>query len=396
MRRRTALSIAGACAASLALAPAALATFPGENGKIAFSRDGDIWTINPDGTGEKRLTSGAHIDGAPEWSPDGRQLLFERRPPDFGQPHIYRVAADGAGLTWVRQGGSPQFAPDGKRIAYGAEDVYVDRRDGSEPQRITHLDLGHAPADWSPINDLILFQAHNNISWIGAVSPAGATLDFGLPSRDPGPDYVDYRDPSWSPDGTRVVLGSLASAEHSYCWSVPTCSDPLVGLIVTDLAGGYTVIRQGQALGHTTAWSPDGTRIAYTAGDSLQIIHPDGSGRRTLTKGSQPDWQPLPRPPIHGDAPPPPEPRTVTVTVPVEVPGPVRVVEKIVTRTVQGGPEKCVVPKGKRRFTLLLRANKTIRAGMGFKVVVDLDKGRRGKATVAKGKKVGLKAGVRR
>ncbi len=41
-----------AAAAALAVAPTALATFPGENGAVAFSRGGDIWRINPDGTGE--------------------------------------------------------------------------------------------------------------------------------------------------------------------------------------------------------------------------------------------------------------------------------------------------------------------------------------------------------
>ena len=47
MRRVTGVLIV--LALMLALPAAAQATFPGENGKIAFVRGGDIWTMNPDG-----------------------------------------------------------------------------------------------------------------------------------------------------------------------------------------------------------------------------------------------------------------------------------------------------------------------------------------------------------
>ena len=102
----------------------------------SFSRDGDIWTINPDGTGERRLTSGAeHNDTAPEWSPDGRELLFTRRGNDG--PHISRSGADGTETTYVRPGADPQFAGDGEEIAFydNSERVFVMNRDGSNPGR---------------------------------------------------------------------------------------------------------------------------------------------------------------------------------------------------------------------------------------------------------------------
>jgi Tol biopolymer transport system component len=48
------------------------------NGRIAFSKDGAIWTVNPDGSGLLRATSVAsgEYDGFPQWSRDGSKLVF--------------------------------------------------------------------------------------------------------------------------------------------------------------------------------------------------------------------------------------------------------------------------------------------------------------------------------
>ncbi len=380
MRRRSTLSIAGALAASLVLAPAALATFPGENGAIAFSRDGDIWTINPDGTGEKRLTLGAeHSDTEPEWSPDGKEILFQRVGNDG--PHIYRMNAGGGGVTWVRRGESPQLSGDGRRLAYFGQDpesnlpaVFAANRDGSEPklleadENLTTLD------DWAPNHSLILMTGRDGDSGFVARSPAGVLAPYGVLHDD---RHFNNYFPSFSPDGSRIAFATRASG-ISGCDDTadPTCGgDPDVGIRTMDIGAGD--LRTVHPLaGIEPAWSPDGKRIVFSDDGTLQIIDSDGTGKRTLTRGGNADWQPLHRPPIHGDPPPPPEPRTVTVTVPVEVPGPVRVVEKVVTRVVRGEGERCVIPAGKRKLTLVIRTTRAVRKGTAVTVTVDLAKGR--------------------
>ena len=74
--------LVGVCVILAAGASPALGAFPGKNGKIAFvsNRDGgddDIWTMNPDGSDLVNLTPGSTgSDGVPNWSADGRKIVF--------------------------------------------------------------------------------------------------------------------------------------------------------------------------------------------------------------------------------------------------------------------------------------------------------------------------------
>ena len=387
MRRRTALSIFGALTASLVLAPGALATFPGDNGAIAFSRGGDIWTINPDGTGEKRLTSGAeHDDRAPEWSPDGREIFFERTGSEG--PHIYRMNADGGAVAWVRPGADPQLSGDGRQLAYLGEDAessrpaaFVAKRDGSDPELLEAHDSLTSVDDWAPNHGFILLTGRDGDSGFLGRSPAGIEAGYGVLHDD---RHFNNYFPSFSPDGSRIAFATRASG-ISGCDDTgdPTCGgDPDVGIRTMDIGGGD--LRTINPLrGLEPAWSPDGARIVFSDEGALRVVKSDGTGSRLLTGGTQPDWQPVHRAQIPHDPPTPPEPRTVTVTAPVEVPGPVRVVEKVVTRVVQGEGVRCLIPAGKRRLTLTIHTTRAVKRGASVKVTVDLASGR---AKVARGK----------
>src|SRR6266516_1024749 len=100
---RASIAIAGLVFASAFLvgpSDAAKATFPGRNGKIVFSRrvvDGnfEIFSMNPDGSGQTNLTQNPASDNDPAGSPDGRRIAFSRYA--GGNADIFVMNADGSG-----------------------------------------------------------------------------------------------------------------------------------------------------------------------------------------------------------------------------------------------------------------------------------------------------------
>ena len=138
--RSLSLTLGTLVVAVVAAAPSK-ATFPGDDGRIAFRRyldkaqtRGAIFTVARDGTGERQLTRPASgvVDDQPDWSPDGSRLVFTRCLRNSACA-AYTVRADGSGLAKVspacrpasRCGGdqSAAFAPDGRRVAFSRFDT---------------------------------------------------------------------------------------------------------------------------------------------------------------------------------------------------------------------------------------------------------------------------------
>jgi TolB protein len=282
-----AAAVVAILAGSLAGARPAAAAFLGGNGSIAYecgSAANDICVMSEDGSGQTQLTSGG-LNLQPAWSPDGSRIAFERL--IGGHLQVFVMDDGGSNQTRLTNDATddrdPAWSPDGTKIAFTRqtfdgtffhEDVWTMNADGSGQTQLTFDGNSGTPA-WSPDGEKIAFSGGG----VYLMNPDGSDLTQL---------NVSGAAPNWSPDGQRIVFD---------------CS-PAICVMNAD-GSGQTVLFTGNV--GSAAWSPDGTKIAFTlvgvwAGDvvsaEIEVMNPDGSDVTDLTNSPasndlNPDWQPL-------------------------------------------------------------------------------------------------------
>lgn len=112
-------------------------TWSPDGTRIAFTEDGSIAVIRPDGSHLRDLQDGH----GPVWSPDGTRIAF-RNNGDW----VMRANGTGA-RSWAASWSGITFSPDSAKLAYvgGVShapngDVYVAHADGSKPIRVLHVE----------------------------------------------------------------------------------------------------------------------------------------------------------------------------------------------------------------------------------------------------------------
>ena len=172
-------------------------TFSPDGERIVFEVDNDapeeeqigtIWTIRIDGSDLKQLTPGTDYDDRqPNWSPTGERILFQRREPGSDNWDIYTIAPDGSDLRQVTTQPSEDtdasWSPDGQWIVYSSDhddvevaNLFIISVTGGKPVRVTYNETGYDGApSWSPDRAWIAFESGNDevptALWMIAVPP---------------------------------------------------------------------------------------------------------------------------------------------------------------------------------------------------------------------------------
>jgi Tol biopolymer transport system component len=321
---------------------AGAATPEGPRLAISVSTDGpgaedegsEVITVGPAGEGPQRLVGGrgAFIGGSLSWSADGERLAFgvggvestASGPFGTGWPVVGVATVDGVQPTLFPRaflnGGEPVMAPDGRSVAFqrlklvkilpGGENLLfksslwlLDIEDGSV-RRLTRWRLAAFldPISYSPDGSSLVAVLDGRGSRIVAVDlRSHRSRPLALLGRD-------VREPTYSPDGTKLAFVRLKIQNND----LPERPVSELAVARADGTGAKRVLRRKGYIS-SPSWDPSGSRLAFTRnppadgtgfldsepGNKVMAINADGTcltrvfTDSELTLGSI-AWQPGP------------------------------------------------------------------------------------------------------
>ena len=281
----------------------------GAQARIAFVSDRDrnkeIYLMDDDGKNQRNLTNHPDWDASPSWSPNGTRIAFisdrDGHVPKgrvWSNFEIYVMDADGGNQQNLtndpHDDSSPSWSPDGKRIAFVSDrdrlldihgfptfEIYVMDADGENPQNLTNNRVEDWDPSWSPDGKRIVFISYRDGHFIGDFELI--TSEIYVMDVDGGnqqrltENRKNDSSPAWSPDGTRIVFsadrkGDFVNSE----------------IYVMDADGGNLQrLTENRKNDGAPSWSPDGERIAFTSeregNYEIYVMDTDGGNQQKLT-----------------------------------------------------------------------------------------------------------------
>ncbi|MDX6226156.1 MAG: hypothetical protein QOE64_2532 [Frankiales bacterium] len=265
--------------------------------RIAYQHAGDIWSMNPDGSDHKKLTTTGEPADAPSWSPDGTSLVFTETSGGISQ--LAAMSPAGADVHLLKPGQNaydPAWSPDGTKVAFDSAALPGDTTSHSQiavlevatgalQQLTTDPTRDLYYPSWSPDGATIAFEAYDagtHIATIQTVASVG-----GAPV-----DVTSGHHPSFSPDGTKLALNKISGNGGFDLFAYTRSSGAL--LQVTNSPNDEWA----------PSWSRDGTKLVYASDENgsgeiwSRNANGTGSAANLTTTASGYDGAPSWSPPL--------------------------------------------------------------------------------------------------
>lgn len=270
-----------------------LRALTGEKGafttRIAYvstqSGNKEIHVMDWDGHNPLPLTRNGSINLNPDFSPDGREIIFTSY--KRGNPDLYRRSlSHTAEVALSRRKGlniTGNWSPDGSKIALalskdGDAEIYVLDKDGSHPKRLTvnpALDLYPA---WSPDGRQIAFVSDR----LGKPQIFVMNADGGDVRRLTTSGSYNVN-PRWSPKGDSIAYSRMNNGGFN------------IFTIAADGTSDTQLTSDGT--NENPSWSADGRFICFSSkrdgGAGVYVMRADGTGQTKVTQGKGGRFQPV-------------------------------------------------------------------------------------------------------
>ena len=246
----------------------------------------EIYIMDWDGYNPLPLTKNGSINLNPDFSPDGREIIFtsyKRRNPDMYR----RALSSPVEVPLSNRKGlniTGNWSPDGSKIALalskdGDSEIYTIDKDGSRPTRLTNnsaLDLYPA---WSPDGKQIAFVSDR----LGKPQIFVMKATGGEARRLTTAGSYNVN-PRWSPKGDKIAYSRMVNGGFH---------------IFTIAADGSSDIQlTAEGSNENPSWSADGRFICFSSvrssGNGVYVMRADGAGQKKVSQAkgmhSQPAW----------------------------------------------------------------------------------------------------------
>jgi Tol biopolymer transport system component/DNA-binding winged helix-turn-helix (wHTH) protein len=228
--------------------------------EILFSARGSLWRLVVPGENTPARLPFTGEDGimpvvSPSRSGLGHRLVYVRH---FQDSNIWRVQSPAAGarasappvvaISSTRMDSTPQFSPDGRRVAFASDrsgrwEIWLADPDGANALQLTSMGATSGAPCWSPGGDRVVFQSNPEGQFDIYVIPVMGGKPRNLTSHPAS----DGR-PSFSRDGQWIYFGSNRGG-YRQIWKIP--------------ASGGDAVRVTRNAGFAAFESPDGANLYY-------------------------------------------------------------------------------------------------------------------------------------